>query len=133
VTLLNIKCLGACRSPGRGSNMIHGPTAQKTAMEHLANSGHPLISTISVDSDLIMTWDRWHWKAYLFRFPYIRGTSNLDYVCDLGIGFSPRCSWTPRQTRTRDFEGLRLDLDVPSDLFLLQVFLQILYDPLHYS
>ena len=55
----------------------------------------------NIDLDIILTWDYWHWTAYLLSFSYICRTSNLDSVCDLGFDFSAHCSWTPKQTRAR--------------------------------
>jgi hypothetical protein len=80
------------------SNKIHGPTVQKTATQPPDRFWMSTVSTIPIDSDIILTWDQWHWKAFLLSFLCICRTSNLDSVCDLSdvskVAWSKTLSWS---------------------------------------
>ena len=65
-----------------------------------------IVSRIPIDSDGILMWDYFHWFPYEIIFPSICGSSKTESVCDLGVHFTTRCSWSMRWTRT--WHGLDL-------------------------
>jgi hypothetical protein len=95
-----------------GSNMIHGPTAQKRQRSTEIDSGRPLDSTIPVDSGIIWSriiwsWVRCDWKLYenIFptnverqnRTPYMAWASNLRQTApELRGGLEVQLYWTSK-------------------------------------
>ena len=105
--------------PGRtpnGLNSIHGPKTEKRWCNTETNSGHHLVSTITVDSGWIWAWDQCHWRRLEIMFPSIPSAPKSKPVYDRGICFIAGCCWSPKQTRVRIRLGLQLGLDALAGL-----------------